>query len=167
VLAGTVIAILGGPILKWMMGGEEQAAYFAGLGLGFFMYAVYLGVLLILRHRGVIKNVHDYEFWAGCGGRIDHKELDMIELMIAVEEWSEGKITNEKLKSIIGTLEINAGDYHQISKSMRNGKAQEDVKILDLIEREGIDKELPDTPVITKEPSPKRRNKESRARVNG
>lgn len=66
-LAATLGALAGGPVLtvleRWALGGDAKLGlwYFLGVGIGFFAYALYAGVLSLLYAFGKINNLVRHE----------------------------------------------------------------------------------------------------------
>lgn len=154
VLAGTVAAILGAPLLKFVggvAGDEMQVAYLAGLGIGFFAYALYLGILLFLKHRGIIKDRSEFDLAAGCGAGIRH-EIEMSEITLAARSWSRGEISDLELREIVQRVSLTHQDYERLAKEYRSSYAKsptrpggEDeivIEGLNIIEKAGLHSEL-------------------------
>jgi len=122
-LASTIAAFLGGPVLKYLnpdaFGGSIQSLYFAGVGIGFYGYAGYLGILLVLQARGTIEK-EDFNFFAGCGGEPrEHKEFR--EIMGAVRKYKKGEIDENRLKSKVRRARLTR---HQRNPSSTNWRSR-------------------------------------------
>src|SRR5262249_6816131 len=77
-LTATLPALAGGPVLtaleRWTTGGDAKMGlwYFRGVGVGFFAYALYAGIVSALFAAGKIKSFQKYEAALGCGaGMLD------------------------------------------------------------------------------------------------
>ena len=93
-LAATLGALAGGPVLtvleRWASGGDAKLGlwYFLGVGIGFFAYALYAGILSLLYAFGKIKSLPKFEVAVGCGAGIG-EELDQIERLMDFEKTLE------------------------------------------------------------------------------
>jgi hypothetical protein len=79
VLASAVGAILAGPFLKFITGGQEGDhvlwSYFLGIGVGFFLYALWLGFLLLAVHSGWLDGKLFDMFAASVGNPADGEKV--------------------------------------------------------------------------------------------
>ncbi|GGE02483.1 hypothetical protein GCM10011390_21690 [Aureimonas endophytica] len=146
VLAATIGAVLGGPVIKFIdnlaqfsSGANLQSFYFLGLGLGFFGYAFYVFNLVVLSAFGLIPR-RDFEFMARCGP--EPGELEFSELVFVLEEWSEGRISEEFLRQRVKELGLTRRNYEE-----RKHLAEDDMKaIISEFEQKGLVRELAGTP---------------------
>jgi len=119
-LAATLGALAGGPVLtvleRWASGGDAKLGlwYFLGVGIGFFVYALYAGVLSLLYAFGKIKSLSKFEVAVGCGAglgfQLDHVER-RVDFEKTLEQWHNGKLAEEAFKSALSTLEFSKIDY--------------------------------------------------------
>lgn len=128
-LAATLTAIAGGPVLTYLQklasGGvaDQQIGlwYFLGVGLGFFLYAIYVGVLALMFAFGKIKTRPRFDVAAGCGAGISEELFDEIERSYRFEEvlkdWHEGITPDDDFKGMLPTLDFSQREYYQSKKA--------------------------------------------------
>lgn len=121
-LVATIAAILGGTALHFVntlsASGESNLHlwYFLGLVIGFFSYALYVGILSLLYTFGVIKSRPKFEVAAASGANIG-EHLDRTDRIMEFEElltkWNEGILSDEEIKAQLTTLEMTREQYKQ------------------------------------------------------
>jgi hypothetical protein len=151
-LVATLTALAGGPVLtvleRWAAGGDPKLGlwYFLGVGVGFFAYANYVGVLSILYTFGRIKSRHRFEVAASCGAGIAD-ELGKVELLIdfeqTVKKWDDGKLDEEAFSAALTTIGFSRNDYLR-AKRGNDLEFDLDTPLLERFESGGYLELLPD-----------------------
>ncbi|WP_210166705.1 hypothetical protein [Methylobacterium sp. Leaf85] len=141
-LGATFAAFAGGPLLKYIGGFEHysQSYYLAGVGIGFFIYALFLAVLLYLLGIGRIDD-SEFAFFAGCGG-VSPSEIRFSRVMTAYKDWSKGKISNLAFEIALKTSGLTAKEYAEISSSQLEFASEEGVKIVEEFNKAGLPEKL-------------------------
>jgi hypothetical protein len=125
-LAATLAALAGGPVLtvleRWAAIGKPELGlwYFLGVGIGFFAYALYAGVLSLLFAFNKIKSLPRFEVAVACGGGIAKEALDRLERIMefesALEKWGRGELDEASFKAALPTLGFTRLDYFRAKR---------------------------------------------------
>jgi hypothetical protein len=108
-LSTTIAAFLGGIIVRYFSQSPEGAIlafYSLGVGIGFFLYAAYLGFLLNLLYDEKI-DWEMYNFAAGSGGVGESDSRRAAIIIKAVDAYKEGKMTKREVEKIIRRTQLS------------------------------------------------------------
>jgi hypothetical protein len=128
-----IAAIFGPPVLKFIdVLGGNIAEYFVGLGIGFFVYAIYAVTVTILATRGFIER-RDIELFLASRGPDDFEDIVIEDIAEAIEQYNKGKISKEELVAKARSVGPSKRQYEKIKKvsarrAKRNLKQSELVK---------------------------------------
>jgi hypothetical protein len=140
-LTATIAAFAGGPLLKHFNPDAPgiQSHYFFGLGLGFFAYALYLGILLLLVGAGSFDE-EDFEFFARKGFPT-RQEREFVRLMQGVKEHSNGQLDKKTLHKRVRQARprLSQKAYKEIADEVGMERGR---KLIQEFEQMGLDKEL-------------------------
>jgi hypothetical protein len=149
VLTATLAAFLGGPALNFLSqlsksadGAELQSHYFLGLGIGFFSYAGYVGLLVLLSGLGFMDR-RNFEFMARCGPAEGDPEFT--DLLFTLKDWSQGKMSDEELREAIKEMGLSPQEYQ---KRKSADMEPDDKALISLFEQRKLAGELLSAPVI-------------------
>lgn len=150
VLAAFLGAAIFGPVaLKFLkVLGEDVSDYFAGFGVGFFLYAVYVLIIMVLARLDIIEET-DVELFAASGAGPRQNE-DARELYRAIEEYVAKKITKQELIERAKSSGFSKRKY-EVFKRVADQRARTKSKkrnyydlaqFTDTIDKLGLEKEL-------------------------
>ncbi|MBV5284351.1 MAG: hypothetical protein JZU53_18155 [Paludibacter sp.] len=141
-LVATISAFLGGEGLNFLISFKEKSYpfdlwYLFGVGIGFFVYAIYVGILSILFVNGKIKNIFKFEATASCGINSIQifEEFEKLEKFIEFEkllhEWDKHKIDDVVLVKRLNRVNYLKSDYY---RDVKSGKVEFDQSLMDRFE---------------------------------
>lgn len=142
-LTATITAFFGGEIISVLHKVSNENTdvdlwYFLGVGIGFSLYALYVGTLSILYVTGKIKNYQLFDVAAGCGG-MSSEALDKVEALMEFEStlksWNANKISDEDLKMTLKEIRYSRLDY---VRNKRKNELEVEKDILDAFENSGF-----------------------------
>ena len=150
VLAALLGAAIFGPVaLKFLkVLGDNISDYFAGFGTGFFLYAIYVLVIMILAKLDLIEGA-DVELFAASGPGPWYNQ-DARDLYRAIEDFRGGEIDKDELvkralKS--GFSKSKSKTYKRVAaqriRKKRPVESDDAVKLSKNIEALDLEKELP------------------------
>lgn len=122
-LLGTLSALVGGDVIAFLLMMREKFSepffhlwYFVGVGISFFLYAVYVLVINILYNRGKIKDEGTYgKFTASPGSspeRLKRMEAAVDEFEHWLLCWHRKEITDELFIDALKHLSLTRDDYY-------------------------------------------------------
>ena len=123
VLMGTLTALIGGDVIAFLVTMKDTFSdpvfhlwYFIGIGISFFLYAIYILIINILYTRGKIKDEKTYgKFTATAGTPLAHlKEIEpcVDEFEYWLLRWYKQKITDDLFIDALSHLSLTRDDYY-------------------------------------------------------